>query len=582
MGKHSQEPHDPIQSRPPSPPDGAKDRVLEGAWTVPGLTPGFDELRSLAHDLPDRLDAVRYKAAMPCPWVVFVGGTGTGKSTLFNALCEDNLSLAGVERPKTLGPVAYAHARCPVEERFPFPEVQPVRHPYPLSQPQGGEPGKLGILEHRREDLAHLVVVDSPDLDSVEEANRATARKLALLADAVVFVTSQEKYADEAPSVFLRELLSEEKAVYGLLNKADQGFSHHAAVDLLAAQGVIVPRDHLWLVLRVPDPSWKTVSGQPGFRAFQDRFQSALSPERAALLREQGVQADSKRLGMRLSRLVSLLRAEEKACEDWLEQLRGLCRSTFDDLVASEREQFAAKNRGRIQKEIRRLFARYDLLARPRRAIRNALRVPFRLMGLGGTRAGKQNGPARKAPQPADMAPVLGALDRFHRRVLERLGPSDARAPLHAALRAPGVSLSPAEVEVRLNAERERLEAWLEQRFETLRKGLPTAKKWSIYSTSAVWGVLILSLEATLGGGFGVIDAVLDSALAPFVTKGSAELFAFREIRAVAREMGDLYRQGLFGLLEEQQKRYEDALASVRTPASIRESLIRLEKEFAP
>ncbi len=581
MGR-SQEPDDPIRSRPPSSPDGAEDPVLEGAWTAPGLTPGLEALRALAGEIPDRLEAVRYRTAMPCPWVVFVGGTGTGKSTLFNALCGGDLSRTGVERPKTLGPVACAHAGCPVEERFPFPEVTPVRRPASPSQAFGGEPGKLGILEHRREDLAHLVVVDSPDLDSVEEANRATARKLALLADAVVFVTSQEKYADEAPSVFLRELLSEEKAVFGLLNKADEGFTPRTAVELLEAQGVTVPRDRLWLVPRIPEPSWKRVSGQAEFRAFRDRFQSDLSPERARLLRAQSLQADSKRLGKRLSRVATLIQAEEKACREWREQLRQLCKRTFDDLVASEQEQFASKNRARIQKEIRRLFARYDPLARPRRAIHNALRVPFRLMGLGGARPGRQNGPARRAPQPQDMAPVLAALDRFHRRVLERLGPADDRAPLHAALRAPGVPLPPAEVEARLNGEREKLEAWLEQRFETLRKGLPAAKKWSIYSTSAVWGVLILSLEATLGGGFGVIDAVLDSALAPFLTKGSAELFAYREIRAVAREMADRYRQGLLGLLEEQQKRYENALESVRTPASTRERLIRLQKEFPP
>lgn len=581
MGKRSHEPDPPIRSRPPAPVDGANDPVLE-AWIAPGLTPGFEELRALARGLPDRLDAVEYRAALPCPWVVFVGGTGTGKSTLFNALCEENLSCTGVERPKTLGPVAYAHTRCPVEERFPFPEVEPVRHAGSRSQPFGGEPGELGILEHGREDLAHLVLVDSPDLDSVEEANRATARKLALLADGIVFVTSQEKYADEAPSTFLRSLLEEGKAVFGLLNKADPGFTPGAAVALLAAQGVAVPEDRLWLVPRVPDPSWKPVSEQPGFRAFQARFQAELSPKRAARLREQGLKADSKRLGATLSRVAALIQAEEKASQEWLEQLQQLCSRTFDDLVASEREQFASKNRARIQKEIRRLFARYDPLARPRRAIRNALRVPLRLIGFGTDRAGKPHGSAGKTPQPADTAPVLAALDRFHRRVLERLGPTDDQAPLHAALRAPGVPLTPAEVEARLNQERESLEAWLEQRFETLRKGLPTAKKWSIYSTSAVWGVLILALEATLGGGFGVIDAVLDSALAPFVTKGSAELFAYREIRAVARDMGDRYRQGLLGILEEQKDRYEAALQSVRTPAPTRERVTRLQKEFAP
>jgi hypothetical protein len=83
--------------------------VLRGALRYPGLTSKTREIRELAEDLPKMLAVFNYKRETPCLWVVFLGGTGTGKSTLFNALCGEELSETGVERPKTSGPIAYAH-----------------------------------------------------------------------------------------------------------------------------------------------------------------------------------------------------------------------------------------------------------------------------------------------------------------------------------------------------------------------------------------------------------------------------------------------------------------------------------------
>ena len=67
----------------------------------PGLTPGAGEIYRLAEELPKRLAIFSYKQSIPSLWLVFVGGTGTGKSTLFNAFCGMPLSETGVERPKT-------------------------------------------------------------------------------------------------------------------------------------------------------------------------------------------------------------------------------------------------------------------------------------------------------------------------------------------------------------------------------------------------------------------------------------------------------------------------------------------------
>ncbi|MBU4427104.1 MAG: hypothetical protein KKB35_10265, partial [Proteobacteria bacterium] len=65
---------------------------LSNKIKCPGITPGAGEIYRLAEELPKRLAIFSYKQSMPYLWLVFVGGTGTGKSTLFNAFCGMPLS----------------------------------------------------------------------------------------------------------------------------------------------------------------------------------------------------------------------------------------------------------------------------------------------------------------------------------------------------------------------------------------------------------------------------------------------------------------------------------------------------------
>ena len=66
-----------------------------------------------------------------------------------------------------------------------------------------------------------------------------------------------------------------------------------------------------------------------------------------------------------------------------------------------------------------------------------------------------------------------------------------------------------------------------------------------------------------VGGGFSLVDAALDSALAPFVTKGAVELFAYNEIRRIARQLADRYQEGLVSVITRQEKLYEQCLYSL-------------------
>jgi GTP-binding protein EngB required for normal cell division len=119
--------------------------------------------------------------------VALAGGTGSGKSTLFNALSGAAFSPDGVTRPVT----REAHA-CVWGMRGAAPLLDWLgvdrRHRY----------ARASVLDSGESDLDGLILLDLPDHDSVVSASMAAVDRLANLADMVIWVLDPQKYADAA------------------------------------------------------------------------------------------------------------------------------------------------------------------------------------------------------------------------------------------------------------------------------------------------------------------------------------------------------------------------------------------------
>jgi hypothetical protein len=440
--------------------------------------------------------------------------------------------------------------------------------------PAEGTPGRLLLIEHEREEYAHLVFVDTPDLDSVEADNRRLAEHLYLLADAVLFVTSQEKYADEVPYQFLLQVVRERRPYAILLNKVGEDLTPGEVIESFNAHGVSIPEHGLRLIPQSPVHPSRTVAAMGPFSAFRDELLGKVAVEGLVAFKERREADRVDDLRSRIGQLQDRLDQEAEAATQWLKRLEDLSRRASEDLLGRYRERFAAVTKEHLQREIRKLYAKYDVLARPRRFVRDLLFAPFRLLGLRQEESKAAHDKAlSRLRRKMDPAVVETTIERLNRSVLEQLSPAEPTAPLFGALRKPGLALTGSEIEQRLDAQQDRLTSWLEETFAKLERGIPPEKRLGIYSTSVLWGVLILAFETAIGGGLTLLDAALDTVLAPLVTKGAVELFAYYEIEKTGKELAARYQEALTSVVSEQGDRYRRCLHGLMTPPEAREAL---------
>ena len=216
--------------------------------------------------------------------VALAGSTGSGKSSLFNALAGSELSRVGVRRPTTSRASA---ALWDGTEGGAAPLLDwldvPTRHLLPADGDTDGD-GRLG----------GLVLLDLPDHDSLEAAHRLEVDRLVELVDLLVWVVDPQKYADAAlHERYLRPLAGHAAVTVLVLNQVDRldpGAVEPARADLrrlLSADGL------------PPDVPVVPVSARTGAGLGELRALLAGTVQRRAAFRDR-VSADLDRVVARL------------------------------------------------------------------------------------------------------------------------------------------------------------------------------------------------------------------------------------------------------------------------------------------
>lgn len=190
-------------------------------------------------------------ADLDAPLLAVVGGsTGSGKSTIVNALVGTPLTRVGVIRPTTRQPIlvhAPVDAGWFASDRI-LPGLARVRgtlsSPGTPASAAGDSPAASRI--HELMLLAHdavpasLAIIDAPDIDSVAAENRALATQLLAAADLWVFVTTANRYADAVPWKLLDGAAARSITVAVILNRVPPGAVDDVLPDL---RGMLAARD---------------------------------------------------------------------------------------------------------------------------------------------------------------------------------------------------------------------------------------------------------------------------------------------------------------------------------------------------
>ncbi|MFJ6635963.1 GTPase [Streptomyces sp. NPDC091376] len=196
---------------------------IGGPYAAP-LRTRLDSLRELVGLSRARLDekalaeagrvldeaAARQQLSARHTVVAIAGATGSGKSTLFNALAGVPISETGLRRPTTSAPISltWSEGAAGLLDRLAIP---PRLRRRPLAGGSGDEA------------LQGLVLVDLPDHDSAMTVHREQVDRVLALVDAVVWVVDPEKYADAAlHERYLRPLAGHAEVTFVVLNQIDR------------------------------------------------------------------------------------------------------------------------------------------------------------------------------------------------------------------------------------------------------------------------------------------------------------------------------------------------------------------------
>ena len=252
--------------------------------------------------------------------IVVLGPTGAGKSTLMNTLARATVSPTGILRPTTREAVLLATDA----------DAATLRR----GALAGIDAGRI-VRAPATTASAGLAIVDAPDLDSVERANRVIADALVEAADLGIFVTSATRYADKVPFDVVQRIAARGLPLLIVVNRmpADESDQLVVLEDLrrvlkdTALRGIDDARVQIVGVAEGRlDPSGERLELDAAAPVLQRIDELALDRERRLALARRALEGALAGLGPLLSSVAADL--EHDAAEG--EALRTITRKAYD------------------------------------------------------------------------------------------------------------------------------------------------------------------------------------------------------------------------------------------------------------
>ena len=219
--------------------------------------------------------------------IALAGATGSGKSSLFNALAGRELSQIGATRPTTSTPSAAVWGDDPAGPLLDWLAV-PRRH--------GVSPPDAAAAVETVGALDGLVLLDLPDFDSRERSHRTEAERVLALCDVFVWVTDPQKYADALlHDEYVQQLAGHSAVMLVVLNQVDRLVSEGAVeacredlvrlLKLDGVEGVHVLTTSVVTGQGIPELRQRLANAVAGHEAARQRLSADLATVAARLRR---------------------------------------------------------------------------------------------------------------------------------------------------------------------------------------------------------------------------------------------------------------------------------------------------------
>jgi len=429
--------------------------------------------------------------------------------------------------------------------------------------------------------------VDTPDFDSVELSNRAIADDFFIISDILVFVTSQEKYADLTGHEMQVRAGNWGKNAIFVMNKVVSDTAYNDFKGMVASLGYHAEPIRVERLETSPD----LIPGLRDLPEFKDLFAEArgragkaIRNEELGRLREQALASlndltsslefEVQRVASVNSEIHRILAEVSKGMEDQL-----------DAIVSDDMEV-------QIRDRLQRLLRKYDILFVPRMMIRNAIRGLFssivEIFASRGPAAMSQDDERDIRTEDFEatkavvrLQPLEWAAARLNLAIAELLSSNPALEDLRQVARTDVPRWSAEEIRARYDAAFPGMEHLLEAEFNRFRDGLSRTDELKLYGSYTLWAFFLVTAEIVVGGGFTLLDALLNTVIVPFIPKWLLNLKVLDVLREIGERVDREHRDTLRGILREQAELYAEQFSRLVPGDSVLEGMHLVREELA-
>jgi GTPase SAR1 family protein len=505
--------------------------------------------------------------------ICIIGGTGAGKSLLFNSLTGSKFSEVGVKRPCTKGAVIC----CPAASVHILKNLGTVRAIDETTR----------IVTSDQENLRNIILVDTPDFDSVEKDNLIISNRFFVLSDVILFVASEEKYADLLGRNVLRRSLNWGKEIGVILNKAlteaaFQDFSQSLKKELGEFKLVKIAR-----IEGIPEILDSAVEIEP-LVSLISQFKSLKKTRELRTLELHRLRSNLltslNTTAVELQRLRDRVSGAIVQIQEVLNQATEEMESRLQVSPSQEVEQ-------KIQIRLGELLRKYDFLYVPRAALKSAVEriVSTIRCSVFSTQTEIFTGQSDSTHLVKDLAenncggplPQLEAsIAKLNLHVAEILSSTEEFSDFRRIVSESCPKFTSEQIKTLYRDAFPDVEHLLEEEFEKFKNGLSTLDEIKLYGSYTLWSLFLITAEITIGGGLTLLDIALNTVIVPFIPKWLLKLKIIDILRDIAQRIDDQRREALRNILRGQADVYINIISDLAPDEEALNELVRMRNNL--